>query len=310
MNISTYALAGAVANVLAEARAHDAEPGLGPAQPIDKLARQAELFAMPRLEEQRHFRQVQTLSFCYVCGEQLEPGRVSNRDHVPAQACFALADRNFPLLLPTHVECNGENKLDDEKLGQLIALRRSELPAVDKRRLRFRLLATPDGKRRFGGVNNLDVQAAVARWLRAFHAALYREALPKGSSFAIETPFPMATVKGSRVEFQPLRVEQHRLFVETLKQERAGLNIDRIRCYNGKVLYECVWDQFNDGSWLCVFGLDVHGWADLGDGRNFERRGCAGSYVLPSRGVPALATRAVRSVSAFRNQSPLDPFGD
>lgn len=124
------------------------------------------------------------------------------------------------------------------------------------------------------------MQAIVQLWLRALHAALYHEPLLSTTRFAIETPLPKARLASGNVELVPLRVEQHRLVVQTLKRERAGGNVDRILCNNGKLLYECVWDQFDDGTWLCVFGVDLYGWADLYDTRNFERRGCAGGYFL------------------------------
>jgi hypothetical protein len=263
-----------------------------------------------RLERQKDFRPVQELPFCYWCGRSFQSGEEPSRDHVPAQACFAIADRNFPLWLPAHDECNGQHKVEDELLGQLIGLRRREAPKPKNRRLKLRFFQPAADQPLIGGITNLDVHAVVQLWLRAFHAALYHEPLPPRTQFAIETPFPMARLDGDRVEQVALRAEQHRLVVETLKRERAADNLDRIRCNNGKLLYECVWDQFDDGTWLCAFGVDLYGWADLGDTRNFERRGCAGGYFLPERTIPARATRALNGAQRFRNESPLDPFGE
>lgn len=265
---------------------------------------------MPRLERQQDFRPVQELPFCYGCGSAFRPGEETSRDHVPAQACFAKADRDFPLWLPAHFECNGRHKLEDERLGQLIGLRRREAPKPESRRLKFRFFQSTAEQRLVGGITNLDVHAVVQLWLRAFHAALYHEPLPPLTQFAIETPFPMARLEGGRVENVAPRAEQHRLVVETLKRERAGDNVDCIRCNNGKLRYECVWDRFNDGTWLCAFGVDLYGWADLGDTRNFERRGCAGGYSLPDRTIPARASRARNEAREFKNESPLDPFGE
>ncbi|MFZ0847119.1 MAG: hypothetical protein WAM62_15140, partial [Pseudolabrys sp.] len=75
---------------------------------------------MISLTTQKDFRAVQTLPFCYLCGNDFVEGDEINRDHVPAQSAIAKRDRD-PLVLPTHVRCNGAHQLDDEKIGQLIA---------------------------------------------------------------------------------------------------------------------------------------------------------------------------------------------
>jgi hypothetical protein len=157
-------------------------------------------------------------------------------------------------------------------------------------------------------VNNLDVAEAIKRWIRAFHAALYNEPLRSDTVFAMETPLPMATVQDDRITVRPLREQQHVGFVEVLKRQRAAENVDGIQCNNGKLIYECLWDQFDGGGWLCLFGLDLYGWADLGDTRHFKRRGCVGSYVLPELRAPDSATRAKAFRVLVPNSDPLDPF--
>jgi hypothetical protein len=265
---------------------------------------------MRRLDTLKALREVQHLPFCYVCGVRFEPDDTVDRDHVPAKACFAEEDRNGPLILPTHVRCNGENKLDDEKLGQLIALRRKQVASVENRRLRFRFVYSPEGHFEMGGVNNLDIHAVVRRWLRACHAALYGEALPEETIFAIETPFQMGVVQGEKIRLRPLREPQHRTLVATIKQERAGENLDGVRCNKGKFAYDCVWERFDGGEWFCAFGVDLYDWADLGEQRHFAKRGCAGFYVLPSRNAPPTSARATGRVTDFANASALDPFSD
>ena len=49
-------------------------------------------------------------------------------DHVPPRAAFNARDKEPPLKLKTHVACNSALKVDDKKIGQLIALRRREGP--------------------------------------------------------------------------------------------------------------------------------------------------------------------------------------
>lgn len=82
-----------------------------------------------------------------------------------------------------------------------------------------------------------------------------------------------------------------------------------IRSNNGKLTYECVGDLFDGGGWLCVFGLDLYGWADLGDTKHIKSRGCVGSYVVPDLLVPASATKATQFRLLVRKNDPLDPFG-
>lgn len=261
---------------------------------------------MPRLNTQKQFRGVQRLPFCYVCGEGFDD-ESPTKDHVPAKACFALEDRDYPLLLPTHAKCNCDHHVIDELIGQLIGLRRGSAPEPSKRRLTIRAMNDANGGI-MGGVNNLDIPTAIKRWIGAFHAALYSEHLPLATLFAMETPFALATSEDGRVTFQGLR-DQHRTFIAVLKRQRAANNTDGIRCNNGKLIYECVWDRIDDWGWLCIFGLDVYGWADLGDTKRFQRRGCAGSYILPERRLPDSATRAGPFQLDVPNTDPFDPFG-
>jgi hypothetical protein len=263
---------------------------------------------VPQLREQKDLQALRKLPFCYVCGSEFAPGEKQTRDHVPAKACFDPTDRTPPLLLPTHAGCNSENTLVDEKIGQLVGLRRGAAPEPSKGRLRIRATNSPEGGM-MGGVNNLDVPSAIKRWIRGFHAALYGEPMPTETLFAMETPFPMATIEDGRIAFRPLREGQHREFVEVLRRQRVANNVDSIRCNNGKLVYECVWDFFNDGiARLCIFALDLYGWADLGDTAHFQRRACVGSYVLPGQAAPARATSAAAFRVLLPEVDPFDPF--
>src|SRR5207344_346426 len=96
-----------------------------------------------------------------------------------------------------------------------------------------------------GGVNNLDIPTAIKRWLSAFHAALYEEPLAAEARFALETPFQAASIEDGKVRIQPMREAQHRIFVEVLKRQRAAGNLDVVRCNNGTLTYECVWDAID-----------------------------------------------------------------
>src|SRR5262249_736187 len=107
---------------------------------------------------------------------------------------------------------------------------------------------------------------------------------------------------------EPLRV-QHPLFVETVKSNRARGNLDRISCNKGKLTYECVWHQAdNGGPWLCIFALDIYDWKDLGRTPLGPGRGCAGFYVKPSGSVPVAATKAVKSSIIISTSDRFDAF--
>lgn len=259
---------------------------------------------MPNLCTQRDFRDVQTLGFCYLCAQALEPDQEKDRDHVPPRRLFLPDDRSPTLWLPTHKSCNGELSLGDEKIAHLIGLKYGRLPKDPRNRpLRFALRGD------LGAVINCDVDAAVWRWIRGFHAALYREPLPLPIAGALVTPFPRGEVKDRGIEVEGIR-PQHLNFVSTIKLNRAFGNLDRIRSNGHKLTYECVWSRAdNDGPWLCIFALDLYDWKDLGATKTFPARGCAGFYHLGSGGLPKGATAAKGTRLLVPNRDPLDPFG-
>jgi hypothetical protein len=125
---------------------------------------------------------------------------------------------------------------------------------------------------------------------------------------ALVTPFPRARQVNGQILFEPIRV-QHRLFVQTIKTNRAWHSLDRIRCNKGKLNYECVWCQSDgNGPWMCIFAFDVYDWKDLGNTGHFPARGCAGFYIMPSGQAPATATKGVKSSIIIPSSDPLDPF--
>jgi hypothetical protein len=156
-------------------------------------------------------------------------------------------------------------------------------------------------------VVNLDIDAAVWRWIGGFHAALYREA-GVGIKGSLITPFPRARLVNGRAVIEPLRV-QHQIFVETIKSNRLKDNLDRISCNKGKLTYECVWQQAdNGGPWMCMFALDIYDWKDLGRTPGLPARGCAGFYITPTQTIPAHATKAVKSSIIIPTSDRLDAF--
>jgi hypothetical protein len=239
-----------------------------------------------------------------LCGRDFVAGDSRNRDHVPPECIFAPEDRE-PLWLPAHIACNGSYKLLDEKIGQVIALRRGKVPR-DPRHRRLRFTYSP--QQNLGAVVNVDINSAVWRWIGGFHAALYRES-GVGIRGSLVTPFPRARLVNDRALLEPLRIQQHKIIVETIVVSRHRNNLDRISCNKGKLIYECVWQQAdNAGPWMCFFALDVYDWKDLGRTDVLPARGCAGFYVTPAPSVPANATIGVKSSIIIPIRDRLDPF--
>jgi hypothetical protein len=149
----------------------------------------------------------------------------------------------------------------------------------------------------------------VARFVKAFHAALYKEYLPDKTGHWFDLPTPSGTKKDGKIKFEGIKI-QLPLFVATLKKNRKAGKIDRISCFNDKCLYECVWEQMDDGSWACIFGLNIYDWKNLGD-TSQPRRGCVG-YYMPAKGLPVGATKGIvrKLETPICNFDPLDPFGE
>lgn len=151
-----------------------------------------------------------------------------------------------------------------------------------------------------------DLRDIIRRWVRGFHAALYREALSLDASFMTLPPLAEADQHTGQVKEVPKVVPE---FVKTIYENRALGNIDRAICRNGKCTYECVWVRADNERWFCVYALDLYRWSELGDSTNFGTRGCVGCYVPPAGVPPAGATRGIRP-SDRELQNPLNPFAE
>lgn len=262
---------------------------------------------MVALTTQSAVRKVRNLPFCYICGLAFNQGDVTDYDHVPPETAFLAADRNYPIKLKTHKHaCHEPINLDDEVMGQLIRLIDGQQSSGRDDKLKIKGYSTETGKT-IAVFDGKNLEELIKRWLKGFHAALYRTALPKGSMFAIQTPFPSGVVENGELVVDPI-LEQHYKFVESIKRNRVVNNLDLIVSNNEKFKYECVWDQLNDKSWICIFAIDLYGWKDLGDINNFQPRGCAGSYRLPTGHAPAGASLATQLEFKLNNLDRADPF--
>ena len=263
---------------------------------------------MPTLATHKQFQDIRRLPFCYLCGCTFVQSDAKDRDHVPPKTCFAKTDRNVPLALPTHVSCNHSHHLTDEKIGQVISLKRGAVPGLRNRRIAISVFPPNAHRGVLGAITNIDIKGAIRRWIRGFHAALYSEPLHDATQFGINTPFPTAQLSQGALLHDPI-LPQHRLFVKTLKVNRSVRNVDRIESNNGKMEYECVWQQSDTGSWMCIFGLNIYDWKDMGAIQSFPARGCVGFYATPSGSAPSNATRATAISVLIPNYDPLDAFG-
>lgn len=262
---------------------------------------------MAQITTQRHLRAVRELPFCYVCDRDFLPGDATNHDHVPPQTCFDKADRNPPLKLKTHVNCNGSNNHNDEKVGELIASQRNQ--KFEGKRLNVQVFHDTESGQYFAAFDNLDVEGAVRRWVSGFHASLYLQPLRKEVPFNVSTPLPSGKISATGIRAKPIR-QQDLVFVETLKLNRAANNLDVVSTNAGKLRYECVWAPSDNGEfWLCIFALNIYEWITIGDIQHFEPRGCVGVYFVSPQEVPLNATRATNIQAPVENNEPLNPFG-
>lgn len=271
--------------------------------------RDVELDAMAVIfKSQKDLREVQDLPFCYLCGQSFGFSEDRSRDHVPPSGLFARQDRGLPLILPTHPQCNHERSPEDQIIGQLVGVLHGQRVNPRHNKLRVSVGRFEDGSPA-AALRDLDIRKIIRRWIRGFHAALYREYLPADAGFATYSPLPEGKDDGQQVTFVPIP-EVFAKFVEELKRNRAVRALDQIISRNGKCRYECVWSQLDDGRWICVYGLDLYDWIELGDINNFTPRGCVGCYQRPTAGVPARASTATRLIFDWKSASPYDPFAD
>ena len=142
---------------------------------------------MPELYTQADLRSVRSLPFCYLCGRGFGGRTEKTRDHVPPKAIFATADRELPLILPTHRRCNEAQSGYDEIIGQFIAVIHGKRPTPERSRMDVRVVTTEKGTPMMGRVGT-NLQNVIGRWLRGFHSALYREFLPSETSKRTRSP--------------------------------------------------------------------------------------------------------------------------
>lgn len=270
---------------------------------------------MPQLSTQQEFRHVRDLPFCYLCGKQFAPGDSRNKDHLPPSSMFEQADRDIPLILPTHMACNAKEQVSDELMGQFVALIHNRPLAAGHNKLDVTVVQT-EGKT-VGTSIRLNMQHFLVRCVRGFHAALYREWLPAATRNALHPPLRGAQLDGDtgkpidEVQAMFARnqgIAQHMAFSKALKENRVAQNTDRVVSRNGKCVYECVWCDMENGLEVCIFGLKIYEWQQFDELAGYPPRGCVGIYH-PETGRPETATKETGLHFSFSDDHRLDPFG-
>lgn len=169
------------------------------------------------LDSQTAFRPIQNLSFCYICTHQFHAGEAIDRDHIPPYKLFATVDRNFPLILPTHKQCNSRWSAEDQVISQLVGMLHGRDAHEKDRKMRIVAGKFPDGSQG-AGILGVDLPKIIRRWIRGFHAALYREPLPDKDKavFMTAPPLPQGRTRGTEWTFSQLP----RLRKESLRRLR------------------------------------------------------------------------------------------
>jgi len=256
---------------------------------------------MIELRTQKDLRTVQNLAFCCICGEPFRQRGERTRHHLPPKAIFAEVDRNPPLILPAHGACNRDQSPLDTVIAQLVAVRHGKYPA--RKNLKLEVATVPlRGGQLKAGVTNLPLRPIIFRWVRCFHAALYREYLIDRGGMIFE-PFQTADVVAGQLVFSKIPMDRPFLTDLFKQQARAG-RTDTVVCYNEKCVYRCSWLKTDDGRPFCLFALRLYDWERLGD-PDCPRMGCLGWYWASA---PPNCATGVHLELAVANLVPLDPF--
>lgn len=262
------------------------------------------------IKTNKELKRIQKLPFCYLCGRKFSNDDKRTRDHVPPKAVFLSSDRKNPLILPAHYDCNQKESWADEIVGQLIHSLHGIYPEDKKTRVKIGVYEHPESKRPVTALENLNLRGFIGRCVKAYHAALYGASLFQDTPNWFDPPVLSGIKKDNKVEIEKPSIH-FPLFVEVIKKNRKAGRIDRIECFNGKCIYDCVWEQMDNGDWACIFALNIYDWKKLSNPLIQKRRGCVG-YYMPKSGLPPNATKGiVRNLEIpINNFDYLDPFGN
>lgn len=254
-------------------------------------------------------REASQLEFCYVCGKPFTERNPSTRDHVPPQKIFLAEDRDWPLILPAHKNCNSEYSFSDEQAKGLITLLHPTNTVVPPLKTKQVGIVERGGKPTGVLLKGLSLRRIVSKILRACHAALYQEFLRnEDTNRAILLPLPIFDPETVNVDKNE-QLPQHQMLCKLLKDNRKISNIDRIQAYNGKFRFEVVWSTTDDNeSHFGVFAIDIYNWHNLAGKVLGRPQGCCGMYRLNKTPIPENASVATTIELPFTYSESLNPF--
>lgn len=260
---------------------------------------------MADIVNQKQAREARKLPFCYICGNPLKTGEVRDKDHVPPKNMFLIHDRNFPIILMVHGQCNDAWQTRDEKVGFLIDILHGVNITKHSNKYKVMIAQTQNG-RQYPLLGDIPLKPMIGRIMRAFHAALYHEFMPRSTKNTILTPIPEVEIANGGVKVKRVH-DQFRIFADLLRSNIMARTTDKIISNNGKLRYECAWPQLDNGQRFCIFALDIYNWRSLGDKISDEDYACIGAYFLNGH-MPKRATPATSIKVDFHSDRALDPF--
>lgn len=260
---------------------------------------------MTDIVNQKKAREAKKLPFCYICGNPLQSGEVHDDDHVPPKSMFLTHDRNFPIILRVHKQCNAAWQIGDERVGFLIKILHGGDITKHSKKYKVKIARAQDG-RQFPLLGNIPLKPMIGRIMRAFNAALYQEFMPQSTKNTILTPIPEAEITNGGVAIKKVP-DQFRIFADLLRSNIIARTTDKIISNNGKLRYECAWPQLDNGQRFCIFALDIYNWRSLGDQISNEDYACIGAYFLNGH-MPDGATPATKIKVDFPSIRGLNPF--
>ena len=225
------------------------------------------------LSDQKHFRQLQRLPFCYNCGQSfLDPKLEVTRDHIPAQGLFDIAFRTNVLWLPAHKECNSRWSKTDQCLAELLRLPDPDAPPP--RMIKPVVAVGAAGDSTMLAVP-FDFVGQITRWVRGFHVALYQERMAEGVVGHLYSPWPSSAtpdVSTATIDSREERIG----FAQCLWAQRKSGDVDCVKCYGSACEYFCYWTSVGSRS-RCVWALRIDGMSRVSSDDEW-RGGCVGYY--------------------------------
>lgn len=245
-----------------------------------------------------------------MCGKPFTESDPPTRDHVPPRKIFLEEDRNWPLILPAHSECNSEYSFSDEQAKGLLTLLHPTDKPVPPHKTEQVGIVERGGKPTGVLLKGLSLRRIVAKILRACHAALYREFLRnEDTNRAVLLPLPIFDPETGDVDKNEL-LPQHEMLCKVIKDNRNISNVDKIQAYNGKFCFEAVWGTLDndDKSHFGVFAMDIYEWHNLANDVLGRPQGCCGMYRLKKSPIPENACIATSIELPYSYLEPLNPF--